>query len=28
VDATAGLEEAVREMRGLPPVREAVVVKL
>jgi D-3-phosphoglycerate dehydrogenase / 2-oxoglutarate reductase len=28
VDATSGLDEAVREMRGLAPVREAVVVRL
>jgi len=28
VDTTSGLEDAVKEMRGLPAVREAVVVKL
>lgn len=28
VDSTGSLDEAVREVRGLPPVREAVVVRL
>jgi len=28
VDSTSGLDAAVKEIRGLPPVREAVVVKL
>jgi D-3-phosphoglycerate dehydrogenase len=28
VDTTSGLEDAVKEMRGLPPVREAIVVRL